>query len=1005
MAQEAMVTDEPEVKTSSKSAIVEVPGPSDLMKIVALVEKSVKTKDTRLLGSRLMRHLVMARKSFTSAELTTFLTEVIPVDAECRTMLLDQINILSPEAGQENVQAQGSPAFCFLQFFHLELPWIDETVANTPYPHVASVFTGDMAVDTSSTEVASASTEDMAVDASSTDASPKTPSTTLIPEVEALAYLVVLMYMVDQKKMDQAKLVAGKALERIGAFNRRTMDLIASRIHFYYSWAHESTGNLADIRSTLLGLHRTAVLHHNSVGQETLMNLLLRNYLHYGLYDQAEKFRSKAQKAEAFRSHQQYCRYLFYLGRIRTIQLEYTDAKESLQQAARKAPSVAHGFRVASNKWLILVRLLLGEIPDRQEFAQQGLGKALQPYFELTQAVRNGDLVAFAETASRHDAVFRSDATRNLITRLRHNVIRTGLRRINLAYSRISLKDVAAKLHLDSADDAAYSRISLTDVAAKLHLDSADDAECIVAKAIRDGGIGAVLDHEGGFMASREIADVYSTHEPQAAFHARIAFCLDLHNEAIKAMRFEAQAFGYNCVLSATARRRLSATAVCFQLQLGAGFQQQLSTARRKLSATAKRRLSATSKRRLSATAVCCQLQLAQIFGYNCVLSTTARRRLSATALQLGAGFRLKAGASVQLRRRTFGTAVCLRRQLGPASANNCVLSATVGAAFGYSGLGAGFRHSCVRSAPAGRSLSATRVFQLQQAKASAKLCAFKLQLGAGFCYSSTARSRALSATGRGQAFQLQQCASGYARAQLSATTVYSSAQAFSYSSVIFKYDRRKAFGTERRLRLRYGAASATAAASGFGLHCVDFSYSSAQGFQLQLVASATARRSGLVRSAGLGKLGRQRLFSAKQAQGFRYSVCFQLQLGAGFQLTDRVCFQIQLGPQAFFLDFWLQAVVFQLPLGARLSAKVGAGLFATANLWLSSATARRGFQYSVCFQATVAAGFRRISARLSATARRSLSRQQQCASAKARAGFGYNCVLSTTARRRLYFR
>ena len=39
-------------------------------------------------------------------------------------------------------------------------------------------------------------------------------------------------------------------------------------------------------RSTLLGLHRTAVLRHDEIGQETLLNLLLRNYLHYNLYDQ-----------------------------------------------------------------------------------------------------------------------------------------------------------------------------------------------------------------------------------------------------------------------------------------------------------------------------------------------------------------------------------------------------------------------------------------------------------------------------------------------------------------------------------------------------------------------------------------------------------------------------------------------------------------------------------------------------------------------------------------------
>jgi len=37
-----------------------------------------------------------------------------------------------------------------------------------------------------------------------------------------------------------------------------------------------------------------------------------------------------------------------------------------------------------------------------------------------------------------------------LIQRLRHNVIKTGLRKINVAYSRISLADVCKKLHLDA---------------------------------------------------------------------------------------------------------------------------------------------------------------------------------------------------------------------------------------------------------------------------------------------------------------------------------------------------------------------------------------------------------------------------------------------------------------------------------------------------------------------------------------------------------------------------
>ncbi len=44
-------------------------------------------------------------------------------------------------------------------------------------------------------------------------------------------------------------------------------------------------------------------------------------------------------------------------------------------------------------------------------------------------------------------------------------------------------------------------------------------------------GIEAVIDHQNGWMTSRDRVDVYSTGEPQSAFHARVAFCLDIHNE------------------------------------------------------------------------------------------------------------------------------------------------------------------------------------------------------------------------------------------------------------------------------------------------------------------------------------------------------------------------------------------------------------------------------------------------------------------------------------------
>ena len=75
-------------------------------------------------------------------------------------------------------------------------------------------------------------------------------------------------------------------MQRIVEFNRRTLDALAARVYFYWAWTTEKTGELSDIRGRLLALHRTAVLRHDEYGQETVLNLLLRNYLHYNQYEQ-----------------------------------------------------------------------------------------------------------------------------------------------------------------------------------------------------------------------------------------------------------------------------------------------------------------------------------------------------------------------------------------------------------------------------------------------------------------------------------------------------------------------------------------------------------------------------------------------------------------------------------------------------------------------------------------------------------------------------------------------
>ena len=63
-------------------------------------------------------------------------------------------------------------------------------------------------------------------------------------------------------------------------------------------------------------------------------------------------------------------------------------------------------------------------------------------------------------------------------------------------------------------------------------------AEYVIVKAIRDGVIDARVDHENAIMISNEAVDLYATNEPQAQLVQRIDFCLQLHNDSVKAMRY-----------------------------------------------------------------------------------------------------------------------------------------------------------------------------------------------------------------------------------------------------------------------------------------------------------------------------------------------------------------------------------------------------------------------------------------------------------------------------------
>ena len=137
-----------------------------------------------------------------------------------------------------------------------------------------------------------------------------------------------------------------------------------------------------------LAAQRTASLRHDDEAQAALINCLLRSYISYNLYDQADKLVSKTTFPTSA-SNAQFARYHYYLGRIKVVQLNYSDAHTNLQQAIRRAPppKTAPGFYQAVHKYFVVVELLMGDIPDRSLFRHVVLEKALTAYFDIVKGI------------------------------------------------------------------------------------------------------------------------------------------------------------------------------------------------------------------------------------------------------------------------------------------------------------------------------------------------------------------------------------------------------------------------------------------------------------------------------------------------------------------------------------------------------------------------------------------------------------------------------------------
>lgn len=113
----------------------------------------------------------------------------------------------------------------------------------------------------------------------------KSANAPLLPEVDCYLHLLVLLYLMDSGRKELSVKCADALVDKLASQNRRSLDHVAGRCYFYHTLSHEAVNDLASIRGFLHARLKHATLHNDFEGQGVLINCLLRNYLHYNLYD------------------------------------------------------------------------------------------------------------------------------------------------------------------------------------------------------------------------------------------------------------------------------------------------------------------------------------------------------------------------------------------------------------------------------------------------------------------------------------------------------------------------------------------------------------------------------------------------------------------------------------------------------------------------------------------------------------------------------------------------
>lgn len=99
-------------------------------------------------------------------------------------------------------------------------------------------------------------------------------------ETQLFLYNILLMKLIDDGDLKNAKEFGDFIYMRLKNVSLRTLDHLAAKSLYLYSVVYEKQKLLDKIRPIMFEAYKTACLRQDQIGQATITNIILRSYLH-----------------------------------------------------------------------------------------------------------------------------------------------------------------------------------------------------------------------------------------------------------------------------------------------------------------------------------------------------------------------------------------------------------------------------------------------------------------------------------------------------------------------------------------------------------------------------------------------------------------------------------------------------------------------------------------------------------------------------------------------------